>query len=239
MVIGIPTSPARGSRTDDAYRVLKRMILCGELAPGAEFTERQASELVGSSRTPVREALARLRHGRLIVLLAARRYAVAPIAMGDVRHLFDVRRLIESETTRIASGRVDGEQLRRLDEICSTTYDPTDPDSIQLFLQANREFHLTVAQASGNPRLVDLLVPLLDEMERLLYLGLQHSNRAEAIVHEHRSLIAALEAGKASTAVQEINSQLDDAQEMVTQAFLTGAFDSELLTVNLHQAMEL
>ncbi len=231
MVVGIPN--VRASRSNDAYRVLKGMILRGTLAPGAEFTELGAAELVGSSRTPVREALARLRHDRLIVLLAARRYAVAPIAMGDVRNLFDVRRLIESETTRLAAGRVDGEQLRALDQLCADTYDPADPESIQRFLRANREFHQAVARASGNPRLVDLLSPLLDEMERLLYLGLQHSDRGAAIIHEHRSLISALEAGETTLAVGEIHTQLDDALEMVTQAFLDGAFDNALLTVNL------
>ncbi|WP_298210553.1 GntR family transcriptional regulator [Ferrimicrobium sp.] len=232
MVTGIPT--VKTSRSNEAYRVLKGMILRGVLAPGAEFTELQASELVGSSRTPVREALARLRHDRLIVLLAARRYAIAPISMGDVHNLFDVRRLIESETTRLAVGRVDGEQLRSLDQLCRSTYDPADSESIQGFLQANKEFHQALARASGNPRLVDLLIPLLDEMERLLYLGLQHSDRGAAIIHEHRSLIAALEAGETAAAVQEIHTQLNDAQEMVTQAFLDGAFDPKLMTIDLH-----
>jgi len=235
MLTGIPSPQPHTSRSDAAYRHLKRMILCGALSPGTEFTELQAAELVGSSRTPVREALARLRHGRLIVLLAARRYAVAPIAIGDVHNLFDVRRLIESETVRLAAGHVDGEQLRELDTVGGTTsYDPSDPKSIQTFLRANQQFHLAVANASRNRRLVDILLPLLDEMERLLFLGLQHSDRGAAIIHEHQALIAALEAGDTTAAVLEVQSQLDDAQTMVDQAFLAGAFDNKPTILDNH-----
>ncbi len=151
----LATTPApRVTRADEAYEVLRRMIICAELPPGAEFTELQAAELIGSGRTPVREALARLRHRRL-VLLSGRRYAVAPISVADVRDLFEVRRLLESEATRAAAGRVDADQLRRLDAVCVAAYDPRDADSVSRFLQANTEFHMTVAQASRNPRIAD------------------------------------------------------------------------------------
>ncbi len=230
MAAGIPKERIRASLTDEVYRHLKQLILIGELPPGTEFTELQAAEIVGSSRTPVREALARLRHGRLIVLLAARRYAVAPILLSDVKHLFAVRKLIETETTRLATGRVDASQLREFDRVCATSYNPADPGSVQSFLGANKEFHLMLAQAGGNPRLVDLLVPLLDEMDRLLYLGLRHSDRGDEILHEHRALIAALEIGDPEAAASETERQLRDAQDMVTRAFLDGAFDATVST---------
>jgi len=222
------TTPLRRvTRADEAYQALKQMIIRADLAPGAEFTELQAAEFVGYSRTPVREALARLRHRRLIVLLPGRRYAVAPISMGDVRDLFVVRRLVESETTRLAAGRVDVDQLRHLDAICIKAYDPSDPESVRDFLQANTEFHMTVAHASGNTRLADLLAPLLSEMERLLYLGLRASNRTNDIVHEHRRLITALETGNTTVAANEALTQLHDAEAMVIQAFVAGAFDNK------------
>lgn len=222
----LATTPVRrATRADEAYEVLRRMIICAELSPGAEFTELQAAELIGSGRTPVREALARLRHRRLIVLLSGRRYAVAPISVGDVRDLFEVRRLLESEATRAAAGRVDADQLRRLDAVCVAAYDPRDADSVSRFLQANTEFHMTVAQASRNPRIADLLAPILDEMERLLHLGLRESDRSGEIVHEHRRLIGALESGDPNAAVEETLTQLHDSQAMVVRAFVSGPSD--------------
>ena len=216
----------RVTRADQAYNSLKRMIISGELPPGAEFTEIQAAEFLGTGRTPVREALARLRSRRLIVVAPPRRYAVAPITVGDVRDLFEVRRLLETEATKLAAGRADGTDLRRLDAACSEAYRPQDPESISRFLRANTEFHLTVAQASGNRRLVELLAPILDEMERLLHLGLRGSDRSDEIIHEHRRLIAALEAGDPASAAQEVLAQLHDAQAMVMRAFVGGALDS-------------
>jgi len=216
----------KATQADVAYGVLKRMIICGDLSPGTEFTELQAAELIRFGRTPVREALARLRHRRLIVLLSGRRYTVAPVFMGDVRDLFEIRRLLESEAARLAAGRVDIDHLRRLEAACVASYEPQDPESVSAFLRANTEVHLMVAQASGNQRIADLLEPILDEMERLLHLGLRAANRASEIVHEHRRLISALEAGDGSAAMAETIAQLRDSQAMVVRAFVAGALDS-------------
>jgi len=218
----------RVTLADEAYNSLKRMIINGDLPPGAEFTEVQAAEFLATGRTPVREALARLRNRRLIIVAPPRRYAVAPITVSDVRDLFEVRRLLETEATKLAAGRADGDDLRRLDAACSAAYQPQDPDSVSGFLRANTEFHLTVAKASGNRRLVELLAPILDEMERLLHLGLRGSDRSEEIIHEHRRLIGALEAGDPAGAAHEVVSQLHDAQAMVMRAFIGGALDSEV-----------
>jgi len=162
------------------------------------------------------------------VLLRGRRYSIAPISITDVRNLFQVRRLLESETTRRAAGRVDVNELRQLDALCMAAYEPREPQSVRSFLAANTEFHITVARSSGNPRLVDMLEPVLTEMERLLYLGLRHSNRSSAIAHEHRRLINALAAENPDAAVTEMLRQINDSQAMVIQAFVDGAMDSNI-----------
>lgn len=216
---------------DAAYGDLRRMIIRGTLGSGEEITETEVAGLLQCGRTPAREALARLRDRGLVIFRNSRRYTVAPITMGDVRDLFDVRLLLEVEATRRASGRANEEHLRRLDADCLATYNPENPDTISTFLHSNTDFHLTVASASGSRRLVYLLDPLLDEMERLLHLGLTSSNRGEEIVHEHRRLIDALVAGDGKAAVKEVKAQLHDAQAMVMRAITSDAHDGDLSLV--------
>ena len=221
------------TRADDAYLQLKRMITYGELPPGAEFTELQAAELLESGRTPVREALARLRNSRLVVMAPGRRYAVAPISLSDVRDLFGLRRLLETEAARLAAGHIDATHLRQMDAACSGTYDRRDQSSVSRFLRANSEFHLAVGRASQNARFADVLAPLLDEMERLLHLSLRASDRSGAIVHDHQRLITALEEGDAASAAAEAEAQLDKSERNTVQALIDRAFAGKIATVGL------
>jgi DNA-binding GntR family transcriptional regulator len=81
-------SAHRPTRTEDAYLMIKRRIICLSMAPGTPFTEAQPGGELQFSKTPVREALGRLQRGGLVELTSRSRYRVAPVTLKDVRELF-------------------------------------------------------------------------------------------------------------------------------------------------------
>jgi DNA-binding GntR family transcriptional regulator len=206
-----------------AYNLIKKDIVRGSLAPGQQITERELQESYGVGRTPVREALGRLADQGLIRILHRKGYLVAPIDLRDVHHAYSLRLLLESEAVRLAAGQVDAAQLRRLDEICKAGYDPTSPDSVSDFLQVNTEFHVRIARASGNERLANVLAPLLEEMERLLHVGLRLSNRTMEMAHQHADLVEALLAGDSDKSSRIAAAQIRASEAMVMSALLRGA----------------
>jgi hypothetical protein len=121
---------------------------------------------------------------------------------------------------RLAAGRVDAKRLRLLDEICRAGYQSEEPKSIARFLEANKEFHVVIAQAAGNARLVHSIDQLLDEMTRLLHLGLGVRNRSQEMQHEHRTLLRALVRGEGATAEQICREQIETARDMVLKAIM-------------------
>jgi len=213
-----------------AYEAIQGDIIRCRLLPGAEFTENALVSRYQLGKTPVRQALARLAQEGLVRILPRRGYLVAPISIKDVQDIFALRLLLETEGVRLAAGKVDGERLRRLDEICSAGYDPGNPDSAAEFLRVNTEFHVTIAQASGNDRLASIVAQLLRDMERIFHVGLRLRNRSEEMAHEHRDLVAALVAGDGEAAKRIDAAQIEAARKMVMDGLLSSA---QFMTVSL------
>ncbi|MGH2383434.1 MAG: FCD domain-containing protein [Candidatus Limnocylindria bacterium] len=138
--------------------------------------------------------------------------------MKRIQDIFAVRVLLEAEAARLAAGRVDAEQLRNLDALCSAGYDPDDPESVAHFLTLNREIHVAVARASGNERLASTLSQLLDDMERIFHFALKLRDQSLQIRHEHRTMVDALVLGEGVKAAEIVAEQVLAGQRMVTAA---------------------
>jgi DNA-binding GntR family transcriptional regulator len=121
----------------------------------------------------------------------------------------------------MAAGRVNTSELKAYDEICRSGYQPGDARSTSRFLEANKAFHVTIAQAAGNARLAAAIEHLLDEMTRLLHLGLGLRKGPQDVQHEHKSLVKALARGDGETAQRICREQIEASHDMLLSAILT------------------
>jgi DNA-binding GntR family transcriptional regulator len=209
--------------TDRAYERIKHDIIGCLIAPGTEISEAQLCAHYKLGKAPVRMALSRLAHDGLVRAIPRRGYMVTAVTLKDIQDVFELRLMLEPAAARMAAGRVDGQRLRMLDEVCRAGYQPGDARSISRFLEANKAFHVTLAQAAGNVRLANAIEQLLDEMTRLLHLGLGLRNRSQEMQHEHRALVKALTRGDGATAERICREQIEAARSMVLSAILTSS----------------
>jgi DNA-binding GntR family transcriptional regulator len=223
--------PLPATLTEQAFDSIKRRIIQLDLPPGGRFTESQLASELGLSKTPVREALARLEREGLVELIARSGYRVSDVTLKDARDLLAVRTLLETEAAGLAAARIgDGKQLQALNELCRITYDPRDRSSIARFLEANTEFHATVAEAGGNERLAEMLRTILDQLERLFHLGLALTTTSEEMVHEHHDLVRAIMSGDVAEARAVAEAQTRASQLMVLDGLLSSP---SLLATNI------
>ena len=206
--------------SERAYERIKHDIICCLIAPGTEVSETQLCAQYRLGKAPVRSALSRLAHDGLVRAIPRRGYMVTPVTLKDIQDVFELRLLLEPRAARLAAGRVDAKRLQMLDEICRAGYQPGEPKSTARFLEANKEFHVAIAQAAGNARLAHAIAQLLDEMTRLLHLGLGIRNRSQEMQHEHRTLVRALVRGEGATAEKICQQQIEAARDMVLKAIL-------------------
>lgn len=180
------------SLTEKVYQLLRAQILSGELEPGRELSEAELAEQFGVSKTPVREALATLRSEGFVRTFPRRGYQVVPITFGDVAELFEVRAMLEAGAAELACARITDEELDQLDRLADVAYDRYEQPSLKRFIQANRDFHVAIARASGNERLYQLSVRQIDELERIFYLGARLRDISGETKDDHHEIVRVL-----------------------------------------------
>ncbi len=207
---------------------IRRDILTARLRPGAAVSEAALATRFGFGKAAIRAALTRLAQEGLVRAQPRRGSVVAPVTLRDVAEVFELRLILEPAAAKLAAGKADIAELRRLDAVCEAGYRPGDPDSALAFLDANREFHVSVAALSGNRRLADQIGRLLDEMARMLLLGLGGRDRTGEMAHEHRALIDALAAKDGARAEKIVRQQIEAARQMVLGALVRNRSELEV-----------
>lgn len=207
--------------TERAYERLRRDIISCTIAPGSEISETQLATHYKLGKAAVRVALTKLAHAGLVKAIPRRGYMVMPVTLKDIHDVFELRLMLEPAAARMAAGKVNTQKLRALDDICREGYQPGDARSTARFLETNKAFHVEIAQATGNLRLAAAIEQLLDEMTRLLHLGLGLRKGPQETLHEHKSLVKALARGDGETAERICREQIEASRNMVLSAILT------------------
>jgi DNA-binding GntR family transcriptional regulator len=189
------------SRGEATYLALRRDILSCTLAPASSLTEQFLMERYKVGKSTCRLALARMVQEGFVRSVPRQGYVVTPITLKDVEELFELRLLLEPAAARLAAGRVNVDALTEIEATKRTNKASRNAGNrISYFMDANKEFHLLVAQASGNGRLARNLSDVLDEMKRLVALGFIQQGASPEIAHDHEELIDALRAGDGARA---------------------------------------
>jgi DNA-binding GntR family transcriptional regulator len=207
--------------TERAYERVRRDIISCVIAPGSEISESHLSTQYKLGKAAVRVALTKLAHDGLVRAIPRRGYMVMPVTLKDINDVFELRLMLEPSAARMAAGKVSTERLRTYDEVCREGYQPGDAKTTARFLEANKAFHIEIAQATGNARLAAAIEQLLDEMTRLLHLGLGLRKGPQQTVHEHKTLVKALARGDGETAERICREQIEASRNMVLSAILT------------------
>ncbi len=180
--------------------------------------ENDLSRELGVSRTPLREALNRLALEQLVFLTPYRGYAVAPLVMDDIRHLNELRLILESEAAALAAERAQPDDLKELKKFAKLRYTPGDRETYLRYLQDNRAFHLALAHCSGNPRLETLVASVLDQIQRPIYLGLDVGLNAKEATAEHLELLEAVTQHRPKRAREIMAAQIKRAEMRILEA---------------------
>ncbi|MCG8601668.1 MAG: GntR family transcriptional regulator [Verrucomicrobiales bacterium] len=142
-----PTSPASKATV---MRGLLTMLLRGECSEKDRLTEAMACEKFGTSRTPVREAFLELQALGLIELKRNCGAIVLPFGAKELQEIYDLRALLETAATRLATGRIPEQQLQDLLATFRHLFDEGKPDPDW---RHDQELHNCIAAHCGNRRL--------------------------------------------------------------------------------------
>ncbi|WP_342248978.1 GntR family transcriptional regulator [Sphingomonas sp. OTU376] len=187
-------SPATSSSlTRKAVDHIRDLIVRGELSPGSRVQEKQLCEMLGLSRTPLREALKVLATENLVELLPRRGARVTALDPRRLREQFAVIAMVEAEAARILCRSGTDEQIRNLRVIhdaLKSAYVSHDPARYYL---SNEQFHRAVVVQSGNQTLADIHAGLIVHLHRARHFALTMSEVNLEFAHDHDEIIEAIE----------------------------------------------
>jgi DNA-binding GntR family transcriptional regulator len=190
------------SAADRAYSEVRGLILSGDASPGTPLREEALADIVGVSRTPIREALRRLEAELYAVRTPSGRLVVADWDVDDVAEMFALRAMLEGHAAARAATRLTTEGLAEL-KACNARIERAitapDPD-IAGFLDGNRRFHDLVLGASASARLATMLAGLVEQPIVRRTATRYDRSDLERSAHEHGQLIQAFAARDAEWA---------------------------------------
>ncbi len=173
---------------------LRDMIVQDELKPGMRIRERQLSERLNVSRTPLREAIRILVGERLVDTLPNRGAVVASPSAEEIRQLLEVLGTLEGMAGRLAARDATdaqiGEILALHHEMLSAYYRK---DKLAYF-KLNQAIHKSIVEAGGNQVLIETHRQLNARLFRVRYVSNQQSGRWHEAVEQHEQIAAALKA---------------------------------------------
>ncbi|MGE4247966.1 MAG: GntR family transcriptional regulator [Parvibaculaceae bacterium] len=183
-----------------ALNELREMIVRGDLKAGEKIAEASVCEMLGISRTPLREALKLLSAEGLIELRPNRGAAIAPLRVEELTSLFEVVAGIERLAAELAALRLtpdDIGRLRALQEEMERYFGHGDRKD---YFRLNQEVHGLIVSGAKNEVLSATHAWLFARAERARYLALDVRGRWLESVDEHRAILEALEARDAEKA---------------------------------------
>jgi DNA-binding GntR family transcriptional regulator len=203
--------PGFATKSELAYTHVRRLILSGELEPGAVLPQVSLAQTIGISTTPLREALRRLKQEGLVELDAHRDARVRPLDATEARDLLELRRNLDPLAASLAAQRrteADVDDVRAaLDGLEALS---TSPSLAQL--ESHHRFHAAIHRASHNALLIDVLDGLWVKTDRYRRHGLETGRsdaERNARATEHRLLFEAVRDGDADAAAELMHRHVE------------------------------
>jgi GntR family transcriptional regulator, rspAB operon transcriptional repressor len=197
-----------GATWRHVYVALRDAIVAVELEPGRQLSENDLAAQMGVSRTPIREALVRLRDDRLVEIVPQLGTFVTRISPSAVADAQFVRESLECAAVRLSARAPDGEALEALDAIVRrqrTTHASHDLDRFYLL---DDEFHRAICDLSGHGIAFSLSQRASGHLNRIRRLSLAQPSYIEEMIEDHQTVLAAIARRKPAQAENALRRHL-------------------------------
>ena len=190
---------------------LRHLIVDGQLAAGQRINEVHLSQQLGVSRTPLREALARLAQEGALRSVPRIGYFVRPLAIDEFEQLYDIRPILDPEALRL-TGLPSPGRMQRLQGINDLIAKAQDADTI---IDLDDDFHLELIAECPNKVLVDLIRQIIQRTRRYEIALMRESRNVAVATANHKEIMTALRKGDLSAACTALRNNLRTGREPI------------------------
>lgn len=180
------------STREHVYNVLKENIITLKLEPGRNITEKEMSESLQVSRTPVREAFVKLAQDGLLEIYPQRASFVSLIDLYLVEEARFVRENLERAVVRVACETLSTESIFKLEQNLLMQKHCIGEKNFKTLYSLDEEFHYIIAAGSGKELIWNIIQQMNAHLNRLRMLSLSANYNWELVFEQHRQLLEAI-----------------------------------------------
>jgi len=203
------------SLRDAIFNQLRQAIITGDLKPGERLREISLAEKMGASRTPIREAIRRLEMEGLVVMVPRHGATVAGITRTQLMNVLEIRRALEELAIELACSRMTVAQLNELKELEKVLKEQKDSTDSLALSDIDEKFHEKIYQATNNPRLIQMLAELREQMYRYRLEYMKAMDKRNKLVTEHNRILKAIETGDVEMGKNAIRVHINSQEEEI------------------------
>src|SRR4051812_7494007 len=198
-IIAIP----RAALHEQVAQRLRQMLVEGRIAPGAKLNERELSELLKVSRTPLREAIKMLAAEGLVELLPNRGAVAVSLGEQDILDTFEVMAGLEAQSGELAAQRITDEELAEVRAMHYEMMAAYTRRDLSTYYTLNARIHNAINRAARNPVLTQVYDQVNARLQALRFRSNQDGEKWKNAVKDHEKMIDAL-AARDSAAMREV-----------------------------------
>jgi DNA-binding GntR family transcriptional regulator len=182
-----------GPASRQVYRALRDAIIATDLEPGQRISENELAERLAVSRTPIREALIRLRDERFVQIVPQLGTFVTRISAAAVEDAQFIRESLECAAVRLAATRADDGDIAALRGLVHRQAEVSEHGDHERFAVLDDEFHAAICELAGRPVAWEVAQRVKGHLNRVRRLSLPQPRYLDEMVAEHRQVLEALD----------------------------------------------
>lgn len=200
---------------DVVFNTLREAILKGELKPGERLMELQLAAKLGVSRTPIREAIRMLELEGLAVTVPRKGAEVAKMTEKDMEDVLQIRKALDELAVGLACDNIQESDLDNLHVALKNFEASAREHDVKRIAQADVEFHEVIYQATNNPKLVNMLNNLREQMYRYRVEYLKNEAIYPTLIREHEEIFACLKEKDREGVIRIMSNHVVNQEMMV------------------------
>jgi GntR family transcriptional regulator, rspAB operon transcriptional repressor len=202
------------------YMYVRDKIINNELKPGSRIDYEELISELGVSRTPLRDALNRLQHDKLIEVKPRSGTFVSVPRPKDIEEIYDVRKPLECLAVKLSAQNLSKEKYVRLLDETDDVEAELNRGNVETFFQSDRNLHKLLIEKADNSRLVTIMDSLEVQIKWFGVIMTINVDRPLQANEMHRKLIKAMHDGRINEAVQIMGTHIDEVKQDILHDFL-------------------
>ena len=197
------------------FRTLRDAIVRGEFEPGERLMEITLADMLGVSRTPVREAIRMLELEGLVVMIPRKGAEVARITKKDLTDALEIRMTLEELAVSLACQRIDAEGKEKLKAACLAFHEAINSKLVPAIVDSDEKFHDVIFEATDNRRLISFAQTLREQVYRYRVEYVKDFGYHDKLVEEHDKITDAILLRDEKLAREIMRTHIYDQEQIV------------------------